>query len=479
MHGLSKWTLKSRSIEISWKELKMKLSRVVFRTLPLQAALALAFASQASQAQSLIELYENARGYDATYVGARAQYEANLAHANQALGGVLPNVALNATTTRNYWDYRPDAPTAIGTQPGPEAIRYYSTSQASLNFTQALYRPMVWDTYKQSGPQMQQALALYEAAEQDLLVRVSQAYFDVLNSEDSLELIRAQKRAVGEQLASAKRNFEVGTSTITGVRDAQARYDLSVAQEVAAENDLRVKHLALDLVTGIKNASPKHLSNIKELIPAPKEDAETWVSQSEVTSPAVKQAKLNLDIARLEVHKAQSGHKPTLDAQISIQGIRNEGGGGNNSAYSSHIYNPSAALILNVPLFSGFAVQNRVKETVGLEQKAQADFDAATRNTAQATRTAYLGVISGLSQVAAYEAAEASSQSSLDANKLGYSVGVNINIDVLNAQSQLYQTKRDLAKARYDVLVGKLKLLQAVGTLTPQDLQPINNLLQP
>ena len=132
-----------------------------------------------------------------------------------------------------------------------------------------------------------------------------------------------------------------------------------------------------------------------------------------------------------------------------------------------------------MPLFAGFATQNRIKQTVSLAEKAQADFDAATRNTAQATRTAYFGVVSGLSQVAAYEAAEASSQSSLDSNKLGYSVGVNINIDVLNAQSQLYQTKRDLAKARYDVLVGKLKLLQAVGTLTPQDLQPINNLLEP
>ena len=457
----------------------MKLSRIVLRTLPLQAALALAFASQASQAQSLLDLYEHARGYDATYVGAKAQYEANLFLANQALGGVLPNIALGASTTRNYWDFRPDVPTALGTTPGPETVRYYTSSQASLTMTQPIYRPALWAAYKQSGPQMQLFLAQYEMAEQDLLVRVTQAYFDVLNSEDSLALIRAQKRAVGEQLASAKRNFEVGTSTITGVRDAQARYDLSVAQEVAAENDLRVKHLALDLVTGVTNAAPKRLNNIKELIPVPKEDAESFVSQAEVTSPVIKQAKLNLDIARLEIDKATSGHKPTVDAQISYQGIRNDGGGSNNSGVSAHIYNPSASLVLNMPLFAGFATQNRIKQTVSLAEKAQADFDAATRNTAQATRTAYFGVVSGLSQVAAYEAAEASSQSSLDSNKLGYSVGVNINIDVLNAQSQLYQTKRDLAKARYDVLVGKLKLLQAVGTLTPQDLLPINNLLEP
>jgi outer membrane protein len=132
-----------------------------------------------------------------------------------------------------------------------------------------------------------------------------------------------------------------------------------------------------------------------------------------------------------------------------------------------------------MPLFAGFSTMYRVKETVALESKARSDYENARRATAQATRAAYLGLVAGLSQVKAYEAAEASSQSALDANKLGYSVGVNINIDVLNSQSQLYQTKRDLAKARYDVLVGNLKLRQAAGTLTPADLQTINDLLAP
>jgi outer membrane protein len=141
--------------------------------------------------------------------------------------------------------------------------------------------------------------------------------------------------------------------------------------------------------------------------------------------------------------------------------------------------NPSASLTLSVPLFAGLTTQYRIRETKALEQKALADLDNAKRTVAQNTRSAYLGLIAGLSQVKAYEAAEASTQSALDANKLGYSVGVNINIDVLNSQSQLYQTKRDLAKARYDVLVGTLKLRQATGTLTPQDLEPINQLLAP
>jgi len=451
----------------------MLLSRVLFRTLPLTAAVALAFASNA-QAQSLVEMYEAARGYDAGFISAKAQFEANLAKANQTLGGILPNIALSASASRTYFDLRPDNPTVQV----PAQQRFYGTGSAAVTLTQPIYRPAAWAAYRQGGRLLEQAAAQYEAAEQDLLVRVSQAYFDVLTSEDSLASVQAQKTAVGEQLASAKRNFEVGTSTITGVRDAQARFDLTTAQEIAAENDLRIKRLALDLAVGMSNAKPKRLADNSKLIAPPSEAVDSWVSKSEVASPAVRQAQLALDVATLEVDKAVAGHKPTLDAQLAYSGVRNDGGNA-TGAVSSHIYNPSAAIVLNVPIFAGFATQYRVKETVSLEDKARSDFENAKRNTAQATRTAYFGLVAGLSQVKAYEAAEASTQSALDANKLGYSVGVNINIDVLNSQSQLYQTKRDLAKARYDVLVGNLKLRQAAGTLTPEDLQSINSLLAP
>jgi len=206
------------------------------------------------------------------------------------------------------------------------------------------------------------------------------------------------------------------------------------------------------------------------------------VSRSEGMSPIVRQSQLALDVAKLEVDKASAGHLPTLDGSIVYGGTRNFGGTSTSpltTTSSNHILNPSASLTLSVPLFAGLTTQYRIRETKALEQKAMADFDNAKRTVAQNTRSAYLGLIAGLSQVKAYEAAEASTQSALDANKLGYSVGVNINIDVLNSQSQLYQTKRDLAKARYDVLVGTLKLRQATGTLTPQDLDPINQLLAP
>jgi outer membrane protein len=428
-----------------------------------------------AQAQSLMEMYDTARGYDATFISAKAQFEANLAKANQTLGGILPNIALSASATRTYVEGRNDNGTAWAISPNP---RVYGTGAGAVTLTQPIYRPAAWAAYRQGGHLLQQAAAQYEAAEQDLLVRVSQAYFDVLTSEDNLQLVQAQKKAVGEQLASAQRNFEVGTATVTGVRDAQARFDLTKAQEIAAENDLRIKRLALDLAVGLSNAQPKRLTKNTQLVKPPEEDLNSWVAQSESTSPSVKQAQLALEIASQEVNRAYAGHKPTVDAQLSYSGIRNVDGNA-TSTTGSHIFNPSAAIVLNMPLFAGFTTMYRVKETLALEDKARSDYENARRLTAQATRTAYFGLIAGLSQVKAYEAAEASSQSALDANKLGYSVGVNINIDVLNSQSQLYQTKRDLAKARYDVLVGNLKLRQAAGTLTPADLQPINDLLAP
>jgi len=450
------------------------MSRNFFRPLPIALAVVLSFSSNV-QAQSLIDLYEIARGYDASFISAKAQYEANLAKANQTLGGVLPNIALTSSATRTNISVSADS-TATTTE------NRYGVYSANVTMTQPLYRPAVWATYKQGGRQLLQATAQYEAAEQELLVRVTQTYFDVLSSQDSLEFVKAQKKAVAEQLASAKRNFEVGTATITGVRDAQARYDLTYAQEIAAENDLRIKTLSLGLAIGRADIKAKPLRDNSKLIDPPKESMDTWVSQSEAMSPTVRQAILALDVAKLEVDKAFAGHLPTLDGQIVYGGTRNYGGTSTSPTTptaSNHVLNPSANIVLSVPLFAGLTTQYKIRETKALENKAVSDLDNAKRTVAQTTRTAYLGLIAGLSQVKAYEAAEASTQSALDANKLGYSVGVNINIDVLNSQSQLYQTKRDLAKARYDVLVGNLKLRQAAGTLTPQDLQEINQLLAP
>ncbi|WP_411882442.1 TolC family outer membrane protein [Polaromonas sp. YR568] len=439
--------------------------------LPLSIAAAVALLAMAplARAQSLVELYESARAFDASYQSAKLQYDANLARADQAKAGILPTAGISAGVTRTGFE-----------NTAPVIDRSFNTQNAALNLSQPLYRPANWATYQQAARQVELAGAQLQAADQDLVVRTSQAYFDVLAAQDTLTFVRAQKAAVAEQLASAKRNFEVGTSTITDTREAQARYDLVIAQELAAENDLRVKKIALDTLVGKSETQPKPLATPVGLPVITPADVNTWVEQSELVHPSIRQAQSNVEIAELEVNKAEAGHKPTVDLQASYNVTRNPSGTATTiPPFAFRTNTTNVGVLLNVPLFAGFATQNRVRETLSLRDKAKSDLEGARRTVSQATRTAYFGVQSGQGQVKALEAAELSSQSALDANKLGYQVGVRINIDVLNSQSQLFQTKRDLAKARYDVLLGDLKLRQANGTLTPEDLQKINALLAP
>ncbi|MDB5859475.1 MAG: outer membrane protein-like protein [Ramlibacter sp.] len=435
----------------------------LMRLLPLSAAMALALGGQA-RAEGLLELYEAARANDSTWQSARNQYDANLARADQARAGILPQAGLSGSVNRNALDIQ------------PATSRWFTSQAVTLSASQPLYRPANLATYRQGKRQAELAEFQLIAASQDLVVRISQAYFDVLAAQDTLAFVRAQKTATAEQLASAKRNFEVGTSTITDTREAQARYDLVLAQEIAADNDLRVKRLALDTVVGRNGTQPNPLA-MPLIVPPPEPaDPDAWVAAAESASPFIQQARINVDIAELETEKARAGHKPTVDLTASVGETRFVGGS-STSPQDARPKSGAIGVAVNVPLFAGFATQNRVRETLALEDKARTDLEGARRQVAQAVRTAYFGVVSGQGQVRALEAAEASSQSALDANRLGYQVGVRINIDVLNAQSQLFQTKRDLAQARYNVLLGHLKLRQANGTLQPEDLVRLNSLV--
>jgi outer membrane protein len=421
--------------------------------------------AMSAQAQNLVVLVDAARAFDANYQSAKLQYQANIARAEQARAGILPTAGLNAGASLTSFD-----------NSNPLVDRNFSTQNATLTASHPLYRPANRATYEQGLKQIELAKAVLEAANQELMVRSSQAYFDVLAAQDTLAFVGAQKTAVAEQLASAKRNFEVGTSTITDTREAQARFDLVTAQEISADNDLRIKRLALDTLVGRTGAQPKGLVVPVGLPPVVPQNVNLWVDQSAVLHPSVRQAQNGLEIAELEVRKAEAGQLPTLDLNASYNMTRSPSGSA-SSAFSTRNNTAAIGLAFNLPLFTGFASQNRIQEALSLKDKAQSDLEGAKRTVALATRTAYFGVQSGQGQVKALEAAELSSQSALDANKLGYQVGVRINIDVLNAQSQLFQTKRDLAQARYNVLLGGLRLRQANGTLTPEDLLAINSLL--
>ncbi len=447
----------------------MKTIRLPFSKTTTVAAVcaALALLALPAKAQNLVDLYDAARGYDSAFQSARAQADANGFKAEQARAGLLPTAGLAAGVSQSYLSVAPTV--------GPSSDRGYGTQQVTLSGSYPLYRPANQVAFDQGQKLLEQSQAQLLAADQDLMVRLAQSYFDVLASNDSLTFVLAQKTAVAEQLAAAKRNFEVGTSTITDTREAQARFDLVVAQQIAAENDLRVKKLALDQVVGKKDVAPKPVAlplALPALLPA---DVNQWVQNSEQAHPSLRQLQTALDVATLETSRARAGDKPTLDLVGNYGIVRNDGS--STSSIGSWVNSATVGLSFNMPLYTGNATQNRIKETLALEDKARSDLEGAKRGVAQGIRSAYFGVLSGQGQVTALEAAEASSQSALEANQLGYKVGVRINIDVLNAQSQLFQTKRDLAKARYDVLVGGLKLRQANGSLTASDLAGVNALV--
>lgn len=430
-------------------------------------ALALGAAPWA-RAQSIAELYDTARGYDATYLAARSLADSARYRAEQARALNRPSLSASLSGTRTA----SDSPANENTSRGPAA---------GLSGRQPLYNPANDATISQAERQLEVSQADLDTAEQELIVRVAQTYFDVLAAQDTLDTARASKTAIAEQLASAKRNFEVGTATITDTREAQARFDLTTAQEIAAENDLHIKRLALDQLVGRTGVEPRPLAGPVVLPAVEPAAVEAWVGQNE-TAPAVRKAVSGFDIAKLETEKARAGALPTVDLEGSYQRGRTHATGTQNQfpfAYAGPTTQSSIGVTLRVPLFAGYSIQNRIKETLSLEEQARNNLDAARRTVAQATRQAFFGVQSGLAQVKALEAAESSSQLALEATQLGYKVGVRVNVDVLNAQTQLYTTRRDLARARYDVLVNGLRLRQAAGQLAPDDLRVLNRLLQP
>jgi outer membrane protein len=313
-------------------------------------------------------------------------------------------------------------------------------------------------------------------AEQDLIVRVAQAYFNVLAAADALQSVQGNSRSIAEQLASAKRNFEVGNATITDTREAEARADLARSQQISAENDLLVAKVTLDQLVGRNGVAPHPLALPAMLPPVTPSQASDWVTLAESDSPGIKQARLAVQVAELETERAKAGHLPTLVANATYGRNRQHDTAG-SFAVTGNGSNSGVSLTLTVPLFAGFAIQNRVRETTALEQKARTDAEGIHNNVVLGTRTAFLGALTQRAQVQALEAAESSSKLALDATQLGYKVGVKVNLDVLNAQSQLYSTQRDLAGARYNYLLSTLKLRQAAGNLTGNDLLPIDALL--
>jgi len=435
-------------------------------------AWALAAVAVPAAAEDLLQVFRDAQRYDAVYSSARYTLEAGRERIPQARALLLPSVNLTANVAAQRLEQESTNPLVT-----PSFVRSPTLSGYTFTLSQPVFRPQNLVQRDQADYQVRQAEATYGQAAQDLAVRSGQAYFDVLAARDTLALVGAQKAAISEQLAQAKRNFEVGTATITDTHEAQARYDLIIAQEIAAQNDLENKRRALQLITGKEYESLKALRADIRLAPPSPNDMQAWVDIAEKQAYPVLAQEAVAEVASLEIKRQSSGHWPTLDLVGTYGTTRDTGS--LQSGVGRDITTSQLALQLAIPLYQGGGISSREREAAANYLRAREDLQNARRTAALTTRQTYLAVINGIAQVGALEQALTSSQSALDSNRLGYEVGVRINIDVLNAQQQLFSTRRDLALARYNAILNQLRLKAAAGTLRDEDLEEVNRALQP
>jgi len=430
-------------------------------------ALTVALAANA-YATDLLDVYRESLANDPQFASARAQLNAGQERQIQTRAGLLPTVAFTGSWLRSQSDS--SAAGAVNSTPT------FDTRTYTLSLTQPLFRLASWETYQQGKLSTAVSEAQFELARQSLILRVAQAYFDVLAAQDTLATVQAQKTAINEQLAAAKRNFEVGTTTITDSQEAQARYDLAVAQEHAALNELDVRRSVLQQLIGHPPGELNPLRSGLALSPPEPTRIEPWLQSASEHNVSVITQRFTVDIAKREIARTRAGHYPSVDLVASRS--RNDPGFTPQSPSGLTTDTRVVGIQVSIPIFSGLGVQSQVREAVALQERAHAELENARRTAEQEVRQAFLGISSGLAQVKALEAAEVSSKVALESNLLGYQVGVRINIDVLNAQQQLYSTRQNLARARYDVVLHGLRLKQAAGTLTEEDLMLANALLQ-
>ncbi len=425
-------------------------------------------------AADLLTLYRAAAAQDPAVAAARAAVTAARERVAQAQAGQGFNASVSAGASLNYFDnHVRGVPSALGGQ----VDRGYLAASVTAQVSKPLVRPAIQVGIEQAEAAVKLAEISLASAEQDVALRTAQAYFDVLLAEDNLTLVRAQKTAVAEQLAQAKRNFEVGTATIVDTNEAQARFDQVVAQEIAAGNELDRTRWALRNVVGRFEPSITPLKR-DVAIPRPNPDnMEAWVSRAEREAYPVRLALQSLSVSEFEIRRAQTGKDWTLDAVASATHFQNNG----STATSRSTWGTSGLIGVqfSMPFDLSGAVDARVREALANVEKARQDVETARRNAALAARQAYLGAISGSASIAAQQQALKSAETLLASTKLGLEVGVRTNLDVLNAQQQVTLVQRDLAAARYNTLLADLRLKAAAAALTENDIRAANALLGP
>ncbi len=440
-------------------------------------------ASLPAQASSLLEVYQQALQGDPQIHEAEARRLAALESLPQARGVLMPQIDFGgsySTSERSGPDLIPNP------DPNLPPVPVTSTTendvlQYGVSLRQTLFR---WDqivNLKRADKTVTRAEAVREAAQQDLIVRVAQRYFDVLAAEDRLTSISANREAISRQLEQAQQRFEVGLIAITDVQESQAAYDQSVADEIAAKRTLATAREFLREITG------KYVADLDApgadfplLTPNPNNEQE-WVGLSLDQNLNLVASRLDERLARDEISFRRNGYYPTLEL------VANVGESDTDSVYSAPGINQtnsfdnesnSISLQFNVPLFAGGGNKSQVKEAIYLHRASREQLQRVTRETERQARDAYLGVLSEISRVKALEQAVASSRTALQATQAGYEVGTRTIVEVLNSQFSLYAAITNFYQSRYDYIMNALRLKQAAGTLQVQDLELIDQWLK-
>lgn len=439
----------------------------------------------------LVSLYQEAAFNDPVINSARFNLAARKELYWQGLSVLLPQISANPTATRFF-------------QHGEGTNRVFDQRSYTLTLTQPVFNLSGVQLFKQGDLNSKISDLQFYQAQQDLVIRVSQAYFDVLTAQDNVELFKSKKELIRQQLNAAKAKFEIGTATIVDANDAQARFDVANAQEIAAHAELVVKQGVLEQLIGhpVKNIKPmaKDVSiagvvadprarnkdnrglpiadSVSPKLP-PGQALEDWITQSENANYAVLAGQLGVQLADSVYRASLAANYPSINF-IGTSGFNQSNGSALNfnPAPTQNIFNNTLALQMTLPIISGGFNLSVIRQNAALFDKAKSDYDNLRRTAAQATRQAFTGFYGGLATVKALEAAERSSSIAVESSKLGYNVGALINIDVLIALDTLFTTRASLYKARYDTIMNALKLKAQAANLTDEDLITINALLR-
>jgi len=434
----------------------MSLSRIL--------ASALLLISLPSAAEDLAAIYKLARENDPQWQAARASLQANLEKRVQGRSQLLPTVTLNATTIKSDQEA-----TITATN------RYnYRTDAYGLTLTQPLYRPINTASARLGDASARQAEQEFRLAQQDLILRTTSAYLDVLSAEDSLDHAIAEKTAIDRLRRLAQRNFAVGTASLVDVHDAQAAYDLAVAQEISARSDLEIRRETLRSLIGKDSGTLARLAGKLPLDSPQPANAARWAEQARKDNPQIRVFEEALAVANAELDKSRGTHHPTLDLTASHT---YSDAGGSTQGFAIESTTNQVGLVFQWPLYAGGSGSSRVREAFARREEARQKLEAARRSSDQQARNAYLEVQTGIARIRALELALASNRRALETTLIGYERGQRNGQDVLTNQRNVLRTLRDLSQARYQYLLARLRLKAAVGALDENDLTALNNLL--